>query len=71
MSFVRTTLQAPVGKFRVVGVDTFDRDGSDWVQGDFDTLVEALKVAADNAGTMTKMHVYDDQGRHIDDFGTV
>lgn len=44
------------GKFRVVGVDTFD--GGDWVQGDFDTLEEARKCAKEHGGTMTLMYVY-------------
>ncbi len=63
-----TELQAPAGKFRVVGVDTFD--GTDWVQGDFDTESEALAVAKEKGGTMTKMHVYDDQGKHLGEAGT-
>jgi len=63
-----TELQAPIGKFRVVGVDTFD--GGDWVQGDFDTPEEALDVAKEKGGTMTKMHVYNDRGEHIGETGT-
>ena len=63
-----TELKAPAGKFRVVGVDTFD--GDDWVQGDFDTQEEALNVANEKGGTMTKMHVYDDKGRHLGEAGT-
>ena len=63
-----TELQAPKGKFRVVGVDTFD--GDDWVQGDFDTKEKALDVANEKGGTMIKMHVYDDQGRHLGEAGT-
>lgn len=59
---------APKGKFRVIGVDTFD--GSDWVQGDFDTSGEAIACAKAKAGQMTMMHVYDDTGKHIDKAGT-
>ena len=59
---------APEGKYRVVGVDTFD--GGDWHQGDFDTRAEANKVAAENSGSMTKMYVYDDHGHCLSDFGT-
>jgi len=62
------TRAAPKGKFRVIGVDTFD--GGDWVQGDFDTLEEALKVARSKGGEMTKMHVYDDKGKHQGQAGT-
>lgn len=59
---------APKGKFRVVGVDTFD--GSDWVQGDFDTLNEACQCAREKGGEMTMMHVYNDKGEHMDEAGT-
>ena len=55
----------PKGKFRVVGVDTFD--GDDWVAGDFDTRESALNyVLAETSGKqMLMMHVYDDTGRHV------
>ncbi len=62
--------KAPKGKFRVIGVDTFDRDGSDWIEGDFKTKEEALKVAKEKGGTMLKTHVYDDKGNHIGEGGT-
>lgn len=61
--------KAPEGKFRVVGVDTFS--GDDWVERDCDTLEEARKVADEEGGTMTKMHVYDDTGKHLYDAGTI
>jgi hypothetical protein len=57
------TLKAPEGKFRVVGVDTFD--GTDWIYGDYDTREEATKVANSKGGQMLKTHVYDDVGKHI------
>jgi hypothetical protein len=63
------THRPPKGKFRVVGVDTFD--GDDWVQGDFDTREAALACAHEKGGPMTKMHVYDDTGRHIGQAGTI
>ena len=58
-------LIAPEGKFRVVGVDTFD--GTDWVDGDFDTRSEAIASAALRAkgAVMMKLHVYDDRGNHL------
>jgi hypothetical protein len=58
---------APKGKFRVIGVDTFD--GGDWCQGDFDTREAALQCARDKGGEMTMMHVYDDTGKHIGQAG--
>ena len=63
----KLTLKAPPGKFRVVGVDTFDH--TDWVDGDYDTREEALARARSQGGEMLKTHVYDDQGRHIGDAG--
>ena len=62
--------EAPKGKFRVIGVDTFD--GGDWVEGDFDTLDQAKKHANEKTEgqQMLKMHVYDDTGSHRHDAGT-
>jgi len=60
--------RAPNGKFRVVGVDTFD--GGDWPHEDYPTLKDALEVANDRGGDMTVMHVYDDAGKHVGRAGT-
>ncbi len=62
--------KAPKGKFRVIGVDTFD--GDDWVEGDFDTLAAATTHVNDRTKgkQMLKMHVYDDTGAHRHDGGT-
>lgn len=60
-------LKAPAGKFRVVGVDTFDR--TEWVEGDFDTLEDALARASMRGGEMLKTHVYDDKGNHRGEAG--
>jgi hypothetical protein len=62
------TLRAPTGKFRVVGVDTFD--GTDWVDGDYDTLERALERARSLGGTLQKAHVYTDAGRHVGEAGS-
>ena len=64
----RFSRQAPAGKFRVIGVDTFD--GSDWLDGDHDTLVAAQEVANEKGGEMTVMHIYDDQGNNVGGAGT-
>ena len=56
----RVRLSAPQGKFRVVGVDTFDH--TDWVEGDYATQHEAERAADKLGGSMLKTHVYDDQG---------
>lgn len=63
----RFSRNAPQGQFRVIGVDTFD--GGDWVQGDFPTLESALACAREKGGEMTKMHVYDDTGKHVGEAG--
>lgn len=63
-----TELKAPEGKFRVVGVDTFD--GDDWVVGDYDTKDKAIDVANEKAGEMLKMHVYDEKGKRVEQAGT-
>jgi hypothetical protein len=57
--------KAPPEKFRIVGVDTFD--GGDWVYCDVDTEEEARTFAVREAQgkQMLKIHVYDDQGRHV------
>ena len=60
--------KAPKGKFRVIGVDTFD--GTDWVIDDVNTVEMAIKVADGKGGTMLKTHVYDDKGKHIHSAGT-
>jgi hypothetical protein len=67
---IQVETMAPAGKYRVVGVDTFD--GTDWVEGDFDSK-EAATAHADertDGKEMLKMHVYDDKGRHVYDAGT-
>lgn len=59
---------APKGKFRVIGVDTFD--GGDWHDGDYDTKEAALEVARKKGGNMTILYVYDDKGNRIGSAGT-
>ena len=55
--------KAKKGKFRVIGVDTFD--GTDWIEGDFETKQIAIDIAIKKGGEMLKTHVYDYQGNHI------
>ena len=61
-------LKAPKGKYRVIGVDTFDR--SDWVYGDYKTKEEAINLATTKGEQMLKTHVYDDKGNHLFSGGT-
>ena len=60
-------LKAPIGKFRVICVDTFD--STDWIDGDYDTYSEAVEIAKYKGGNMLKTHVYDDQGKHVFEAG--
>ena len=57
------------GNFFVIGVDTLDK--SDWLIGHFKTEKEALMKAEEEVGAqMSKVHVYNPEGKHIKDFGT-
>ena len=60
-------LEAPQGKFRVIGVDTFD--GCDWIEKDCDTKEQAIECCNKKGGAMLKTHVYDDNGIHIHEGG--
>jgi len=55
-------LKAPLGKFRVVGVDTFVGPREDYSLGDFDSLSQAIRKAKKHAGEMNPVYVYDDNG---------
>ena len=55
--------KAPMGKFRVIGTDTFS--GGDWIEGDFDTRELAIECADTKKGAWSKTHVYDDKGNQI------
>lgn len=51
--------EAPKGKFRIIGFDTFDN--SEWVEGDFDSLLQAKKYADKKTKDKQtlKMYVFD------------
>lgn len=63
----RTLRKAPKGKFRVVGV--FIVDGNDTFLEDYDTFEEAKRVADSQCDNLTRMHVYDDQRKHLYEVG--
>ena len=59
---------APNGKFRIIGVDLFDK--TDYVVGDYDAKYKAFGVADDynkmRSGPMDNVYyVYDDHGLYI------
>ena len=62
--------KAPKGQYRIIGVDTFD--GTDWIEGDYKTLVEAYDIAEANVkgAVMLKMYIYNDKGEYLIDTGT-
>ena len=64
----RFSRKAPKGQFRLICVDTFD--GTDWLQGDYETLREAQIVARNKGGEMLKTHIYNDEGKHVFDAGS-
>ncbi len=61
---------APMGKFRVIGVDTFD--GGDWLDDDFDSLEAAVRhvEALIDGKQMLMMYIYDDTGKYLEQRGT-
>ena len=54
---------APEGKYRIIGVDTFD--GEDWLYKDEESLDEAVKFANQHGSQMNLVYVYDNQGRCV------
>lgn len=70
---VQATVRNSQGKFRVLGVDQFN--GSDWVDGEFDTEEEAIAFAkqrtaeeskyASSPSIATVFYAYNPQGRYL------
>jgi hypothetical protein len=62
--------KAPKGKYRIIGVDTFD--GTDWVEKDCDTLTEAQEHISKRVTRqeMLKLYIYDDKGKYVAEAGT-
>lgn len=65
MSGLTATLKAPIGKYRVVGVDTFEGPCAEYLIGDFDTELEAKEMAVKRGGIMNPVYVYDDGGKNL------
>jgi hypothetical protein len=65
-----TELTAPKGKFRVVGVDTFEGPTADYLIGDFDSLKEAMAETDKHGGVMNPVYCYDDQGTMLHSAGS-
>ena len=61
----RNELRAPLGLYRVIGVDTFEGPLADYLIGDFASLQKAEKAAKDDCGEMNPCYVYDDKGKMV------
>ena len=57
-----TRLVAPTGKYRVVGVDTFEGPTADYLIGDYNSLSEAKEACQEHGGQMNPCYVYSDSG---------
>jgi hypothetical protein len=55
-------LKATAGKFRVVGVDTFESPTAHYLIGDYDTRWKAKMACDIHGGQMNPCYLYDDRG---------
>lgn len=62
---MNTELKAPKGKFRVVGVDTFESPTADYLIGDYKEKETAIVTARIKGGEMNRTYVYDDNGKEV------
>ncbi len=60
-------LTAPLGKFRVIGVDLFEAWDADYLVGDFEDLETALEAAKqrNHPEKMNVAYVYNDSGTRL------
>ena len=58
-------LKASPGKFKVIGVDTFEGPRADYFIGEYKTLAEASKVVDEHGSEMNPVYCYDDSGRMV------
>jgi hypothetical protein len=63
-------LTAPIGKFRVLGVDVHVDTGAVYLIGDFDTITLAKEAAKQRASTGSPMFIYNDQAKLIVRYGS-
>jgi hypothetical protein len=61
----RGELIAPTGRYRLVGVDTFEGPFADFLVGDFDNREDAIAEAAARAGRLQPFYVYNDRGELV------
>ncbi len=63
-------LQAPKGKFRVIGVDLKLAANANYHLGDFDDLAAADKVAQEKASVGNPVYIYDDDSQLVVRYGS-
>lgn len=61
----RGELIAPTGRFRLIGVDTFEGPFADFLVGDFDNREDAIREAVAKAGRMQPFYLYNDRGELV------
>ena len=62
--------KAPPGKFRVIGVDTFEGPFADYPIAVVDTLAEAQELVKIHGGEMNPVYAYDDTGKLVAQAGS-
>ncbi len=66
----KAELQAPKGKFRVIGVDPNRAAAANYHVGDFETLPTAKKVAKETASVGRPIYIYDEDSELIVRYGS-
>ena len=66
----REELQAPKGKFRVIGVDVNEGATGNYHLGDFETLELADELATGKATIGNPIYIYNDRGQLIVRYGS-
>lgn len=66
----REELQAPKGKFRVIGVDVNEGATGIYQLGDFETLELAEKLATEKATIGNPIYIYNDRSQLIVRYGS-
>jgi hypothetical protein len=66
----REELQAPKGKFRVIGVDVNEGATGNYQLGDFETLELAEILAKEKASVGHPIYIYSDKGQLVVRYGS-
>ncbi len=63
-------LQAPTGKFRVIGIDLSGSTAVNYHLGDFETLQTAKKIAKEKASVGNPIFIYNEKGELVVRYGS-